>query len=88
MMDDKKEFKVTQETSKLFLKSADARECMELAIKYSFFAKRALYYANKKRAYLEKAWEQVYDLYPELRGRNIKFAPDKSAIMFSEDVGE
>ena len=80
-MSKKTEYKITEEICELFSESQDAKLCMESAVGSVWGTRRAIAFARKTREKTTSAWELVYELYPELIGKNITFRPREKDVI-------
>jgi hypothetical protein len=77
------EYKITEEMKDMFLEYVSAANCRDIAVKTCFFTKTAIKYgkiAEKKRL---KFWEMLYDLYPNLKNKELQY---NSNNMFVTDL--
>ena len=79
-----KQYKVTEEIAELFLEGNAAEDCRDAAVESLFFSKRAIEYGKTARRAFEKAWNLIYDLYPELRGKGLTFRRKEMDVVINE----
>lgn len=80
-----KEYPVPEETQLLFLDYQSAVDCRDKAINSVFRAKRAIYYGREARIALAEFWNQIYDLYPDLKNKSIAFDHALKTIVLKTD---
>lgn len=72
-MSEEKWHPVPEEVSDLFDDKWVSEQCRDYCIKSMFRAKRAIYYGRLAKKAERKAWELVYELYPDMRGESLTF---------------
>jgi hypothetical protein len=74
------ELNIPREIQKLFEEAEACRICRDQAIKYSFSAKRAIFYAQRAVSLNRKAWNMIYELWPEVRLGKWSYSLDNRVI--------
>jgi hypothetical protein len=78
-------YPVPDEVVELFDDKIVSEQCRDKCIKSLFKAKRAIYYGREARKAERKAWQLIYDLYPDLEGKNLTFEFYKRAVRLKLD---
>ena len=71
----KKEYQIPAKIEALFIKSQSAERCRDSCICLLFGAKKAIWYGAKAIALNAEAWNNVYELYPELKDVALTYTP-------------
>lgn len=71
---------VPEEISDLFDDAEVSEQCRDLCVASFWKAKRAIMYGREARKSRRKAWQLVYDLYPELEHANLEYNFKERAV--------
>lgn len=77
--------KVPEEICDLFDDADVSEQCRDVCVQSWFRAKRAIYYGRCAVKARRKAWELIYELYPDMKGHSIQFRGDKRGVRFMDD---
>lgn len=79
-------YELTKEINELFDRTHACNECRDIAIKLFFTTKKAIFYATEAKKANDKAWQLVYKLYPELKGKSLSYDHDTETVhIMTED---
>lgn len=70
------EYPIPEELQEIFMDFLSAQACRDQAIKSVFRAKRAIYYAKEAIKARSKFWLGVYEIYPDLKGKELYYGLD------------
>lgn len=78
------QYPISEEIVEMFDRSIVATECRDSCIKRFFGWKRAAHYGLEATKWKRKAWNAIYEVYPELRSKTISHRQGESFVRVTE----
>jgi len=78
--------KVPEEIREIFDDGLAAQNCRDECINSLFKAKRAIYYSKKHLQANRKAWELIFEVWPELKGKYCSYSYRSGLVTIKDDA--
>ena len=82
---DEKKYDISQEIIDLFIESMVLSNLRDRYMRLPFGYKKAKRSAIEDRKASNKAWDMIYDVYPELRGKSLSFSMNDYKVKISPE---
>lgn len=79
-----KEYEIPQEIKDLFEEADALEDCRDASVRNFFGYRRAIKYSKESVRKSRKAWNMIYEIYPELRNKKLTYSWHTGMVSFNE----